>query len=92
MTLSLEVLGIKLNFELFLLGTGLNKQRVAEVIVVQMKRNFIVAIAIGLNRLSDSDPSILDQHLNLRTRLAILITYEPFDRETVIGFMCGKQV
>ncbi len=92
MPLGLQILGIELNFELFLLGTGLDKQRVAEIIVVQVKCNFIVPIAIGLNRLSDSDPGILDQHLNLRTRLAILIAHEPFDRETMVGFMRGEQL
>jgi hypothetical protein len=81
-----------LNFELFLLRAGLDQQRVAEIIIVQMKRNFVVAIAVSLNRLSNRNPGILNQHLNLRTPLAIPCTYEPFDREPVIGFMCGKQV
>ena len=68
-----------------------NEKRVAEIVIVQMKGDFIIAVTVGPYRLTDRHPRIFDQHLELSARLPILVAHKPFNGEPVIGFVCGEE-
>ena len=91
MAFALQVLWIELDRIPLLLGAGLHEKRITEIIVMQMKGDFVIPVAVGPYRLTDRHPCIFDQHLDLGTRLSILITHKPFNGEPMIGFMCGEE-
>lgn len=60
LSLSLEVFWIELDLVVLLLPSGLHKERIAKIVVMQVKRCFIVPISIGRHRLTIGDSRILD--------------------------------
>ncbi len=86
-----QVIWIELDRIPLLLGAGLHEKRITEIIVMQMKGDFVIPVTVGPYCLTDRHPRIFDQHLDLGTRLSILITHKPFNGEPMIGFMCGEE-
>lgn len=86
-SLCLQVLRVKRNFLLLLLPSGFNQQRIAKIVVMKMKRRFIVSVSIGLDDLPVGDPGILDQDVYIRAPLPICPAHKPFDRKPMVGFM-----
>lgn len=88
--LRLQIVGIERDFVLLLFGAGLDKKRIAEIIIMQMKGDFIVPVAVGPYRLTDRHPRIFDQYFKLGIGLPVFITHKPFNGKPMVGFMCGK--
>ena len=89
--LCLQIVGIERNLVLLLFGAGLYEQRVTKIVIVQMKGDFIIPVAVGPYRLADCHPRVFDQYLKLSARLPLLVAHKPFNGKPVIGFMCGKE-
>lgn len=70
---------------ILLLPADFHQQRVAHVIVMQVKGNLVVPVTIGLDCLPVGDPGVLHQDVNPGSPLPIGATYEPFNGEAVIG-------
>ena len=82
----LKILRVKPNF-LLLLFSGFNQQRIAKIIVMEVKRRFIVPVSIRLDDLPVRDSRILDEHVYVRTRCPISPADEAFDRKPMVRFM-----
>lgn len=83
----LQVLRIELNLMILLLSFGLHKQWIAEILVMKMKRRFIVPISIGLHDLTVGDLGVFHQDVDVRAALSVRITDEAFDRESMVSFV-----
>ena len=83
----LQVFGIKLDLMILLLSFGFYKQWIAEVLVMKMKRRFIVPIPISLYDLTVGEPSIFDQNINVRGAFSIGFTDKPFDCEPMVSLV-----
>lgn len=83
----LEILRVKPNFLLLLLPPGFNQQRIAKIIVMEMKRRFIVPLSIRLDDLPVGDSRILDEHVDIRGPRSIGPADEPFDRKPMVRFV-----
>ena len=86
-SLRLQILRVKRNLLLLLLTPGLNQQRIAKIIVMEMKRRLVVPISIGLHDLAVGDSRILHEHVYICTALPIRPAHKAFDRKSVISFM-----
>ena len=85
--LGLQVFGIELDFLVLLLSSGLHKQWIAEIVVMQMKRRRIVPISIGRHRLTVRDSRVLDQHRHVRSAFSVGVTDVAFNGESVISLV-----
>lgn len=86
----LEILWVKPNFLLLLLFPGFNQQRIAKIIVMEVKRRFIVPVSIRLDDLPVGDSRILDEHVDIRRPSSLGPTDEPFDCKPMVRFMRRK--
>jgi hypothetical protein len=91
MTLGLKVIGIEDDFMLLLLGVRFDQKRIAEIVIMQVKSDLIVSVVVGADRLTDRDPRILNQDLDLGSGLPVFVAHETFDGESVIRFVRSKE-
>jgi hypothetical protein len=75
---------------MLLLPVCFDKQRIAEIVVVQMERRLIVSISVGLDDLPIGDLRILYKDIGTGYSLSICAADESFDSESMIGFMRGR--
>ena len=83
----LQVFRVKLDLMILLLSFGFHKERIAKIVVMKMKRRFIVSVSIGLYDLTVGDLGILHQDIDIGTAFSIGITDKPFDREPVVSLV-----
>lgn len=84
-----QVLGVKHYFELLLFPLRLNKQRITEIVIVEMERRFVVPISVSLDNLPVRNLGIFHQDISVSDPIPIRSTDKPFDRESMVRFMCG---
>ena len=87
----LQIFRIELNLVLLLLPSGLHIERIAEIVVVQMKRRRIVPISVGPHGLTVGDSRVLDQNFNIGYSFSVRSADKPLDRKTMIRLVGGKQ-
>ena len=56
---------------------------------MQVKRRFVISVAIRRNGLPIRNPRVFDEDFYIGTRLAISSADKPFDRKPMISFMRG---
>ena len=86
-SLCLQILWVERDFPLLPFSVRFNQERIAEIIVMKMKRRLVVSVSISLDDLPIGDPCILDEHIYIRAAFPIRPADNPFDRKTVVGFM-----
>ena len=75
---------------ILLLSFGFDKERIAQILVVQMKRRFVVPISIGLDDLAIGDLGVFDQDVGIGKSLPVRSAHESFDGEAMICLVrCG---
>lgn len=84
-----QVLGVKHYFELLLFPPRLNEQRITKIVIVEMERRFVVPISVSLDDLPIRNLGIFHQDISVRDPTPIRSTDKPFDRESMVRFMCG---
>lgn len=72
-----------------LLRAGLDEQRIADIVIVQMKGDFVVPVIVGRNGLPDCDPRIFYEDVDLGARPPILVTDKTFNREPMVRGVVG---
>lgn len=85
--LTLKILWIELDLEILLFTPGFYEKRVTKIVVMQVKRRPIVPVFTRRDRLSVRDSCILNQNLDIRTRLSVCPAHKAFNRKPVIRFM-----
>ena len=88
--LRLQILWIKLDFVVLLFSVGLDKERITEIVVMEVKGRLVISISIRLDDLPVGDLGVLNKDVRIRHPLAIGPTHKPFYREPMIGFMGGR--
>lgn len=87
----LQIFRIELHFLVLLLPSRLNKERIAQIVIVQMKRRLIVPFSIGRHGLTVGDPCILDQNVNIGAALTIRPAHKPFNRKPMVSLVRGTE-
>lgn len=87
LALGFQVFRIELDLVILLLSFGFDQERIAQIVVVQMERRFVVPVPIGLDHLAIGDLGIFDKDVGVRNGLPIRSTHEPLDGEAMICFM-----
>jgi hypothetical protein len=90
LALGFQVFRIELDLVILLLSFGFDEERIAQIVVVQMKRRFVVPVSIGLDHLAIGDLGIFDKDVDVRNGPPVRSTHEPFDGEAMICFMRGR--
>lgn len=91
LALGLQVLRIELDLVILLLPSGFHQERIAEVLVMQMKRRPIVSVPVGRDRLTVGNSRIFDQDLDVGTALSVRPAHESFDRKPMVRLVGGVQ-
>ena len=86
-SLCLQILWVKRDFLFLPLSVSFNQERIAEIIVMKMKRCLVIPVVIGFDNLPVGDSCIFDEHIYIRAAFPIRPADNPFDRKTVVGFM-----
>lgn len=87
LSLTLKILWIELNLDVLLFAPGLYEKRITKIVVMQVKRCPIISVFTRRDRLSVRDSCILNQNLDIRTRLSVCPAHKAFNRKPVIRFM-----
>lgn len=87
----LKIFRVELHLLVLLLSSCLNKKRIAQVVIVQMKRCLIVAVPVRRHGLTVGDPGVLYQDLHAGTAFTVGAAHEPFDRKPMIRFVRGPK-
>lgn len=87
----LQIFWIELNLLVLLFPPGLHVQWIAEIVVMKVKRRFIVPVSIGRHGLTVGDSGVLNKHLNIGAAFAIHPAHKSFDREPMVRLMCRSQ-
>ena len=75
---------------ILLFSSGLDQERIAQVIVVQMERRLVVAVSIGLDHLPVRDLGVFNKDISIRNPVPVRPAHEPFDRKSMVCFMCRQ--
>jgi len=86
-SLCLQIFWVKRNFAFLPFSFGFDEKRIVKVIVMKVKRRFVVPLSVSLYDLSVGNPCILDEHINIRTAFSISSADIPFDRKPMVSFM-----
>ena len=86
-----EIFRIKRHLLLLLLSTSLHIERVAEIIVMQMKGRFVVPVPIGRDGLTVGDSRVLYQHVDIGAALAIHPADKPLHGKSMVRLMRGME-
>lgn len=74
----LEIFWIELHLLILLLPSRLDKEGVAQIVIVQMKRRLIVPVPIGRHGLTVRNPRVFNQDLNIGAAFSISPAHKPF--------------
>lgn len=91
-SLRLEIFRIEQYLVVLLLPSGLHVERIAEIVVVQVKCRRIVSVSIGPHGLTIGDPCVLDQNFYVGHSFSVRSADKPLDRKTMIRLVGGKQL
>lgn len=83
----LKILRVEPNFLLLPFVSGFNQQRIAKIIVMEVKRRFIVPVSIRLDDLPVGYSRILDEYVDIRRPFSIGPADKPFNRKPMVRFM-----
>jgi hypothetical protein len=87
LALGFQVFRIELDLVILLLSFGFDQERIAQIVVMQVERRFVVPVPIRFDHLAIGDLGIFDKDLSIRNGLPVPSTYEPLDGEAMICFM-----
>ena len=85
------ILGVKRGRYSLLLIFGSYENRITLILVMKMKRDFIMSPAIRISHLPDGHSCIFDHHFDIRNRPPVALADKPFDDESMIHLMLGDR-